>query len=99
MTRCTRPTICVAGQVPRSMEPELIVGAAVLRGAAWADQRACQGPVMADSRWPVVMTAGLPSREIAVAAGADRLYCSLAWATCSTPQRCTTRIICTFCRA
>src|SRR5262249_46965778 len=32
----------------------------------------------------------------AVAVGADRLYCSLAWATCSMLPRCTTRIICTF---
>jgi hypothetical protein len=46
------------------------------------------------------MTAVLPSRPgDAVAAGADRLDCSLAWATCSTSRRCTTRIICTFRRA
>jgi 2-polyprenyl-3-methyl-5-hydroxy-6-metoxy-1,4-benzoquinol methylase len=32
----------------------------------------------------------------AVAAADDHLYCSLAWMTCSMPQRCTTRIICTF---
>ncbi len=63
MTRCTLPATCVAGQVPRSMEPELIVDAAVLRGAAWADRRArAEGPVMAESRWPVVLTAVLPSR-------------------------------------
>jgi SAM-dependent methyltransferase len=33
--------------------------------------------------------------RIAVAADGDHLYCSLAWVTCSTPQRCTTRTICT----
>ena len=40
MTRCTRPTTCVASQVPRSMRPKLIVDAAVLCGAVWADRRA-----------------------------------------------------------
>ena len=54
------------------------------------------GSVMAESRWPGGEDRGgaIPPGD-AVAAGADRLYCSLAWATCSTLPRCTTRVVCT----
>jgi hypothetical protein len=44
------------------MEPKLIVDAAVLCAAVWADRRAGWGPVMVESRWPVLMTAVLLSR-------------------------------------
>ncbi len=51
---------------------------------------------MPGSGWPVVMTARVTVlHRSAVAAHGDHLYCSLAWVTCSMPQRCMTRIICT----
>jgi hypothetical protein len=57
------------------MEPGLIVGAAALRGAAWLIGARVEGSVMAESRWPVVMTARATVLGcIGVAAGADRLY-------------------------
>jgi hypothetical protein len=45
-----------------------------LAGTGVVVTQVCPGPVMAESRWPGAMTAGLPSRGIAVATGADRLY-------------------------
>ena len=63
MTRCTRPTTCVAGQLPRGMEAELIVCAGCPAGRHLGlSAREAEGPVMAESRWPVVITGVLPFR-------------------------------------
>jgi hypothetical protein len=63
MMRGTRPATCVAGQLPRSMGPGLIAGAGCPAGRRLGLIGArATGSVMAESRWPVVMTAVLPSR-------------------------------------
>src|SRR5450755_4950639 len=65
---------------------------ASLRAAA-PDRRPHTAADLLPVACPVVTSMGCRN---AVAADDDRLYSSLALATCSTLQRCTTRIICTF---